>query len=117
VFGFSALGIALATCGLLPPTYFTDYAVMTIIQGLAVPFFTGPYTVLVQTQFEPKYLGRVFSIYGSIVQLPAMLGLLFVGILADDICVEKVFLIGGMIVTVTAIFLGSIPAVRSLEKE
>ncbi|MFD2556132.1 MFS transporter [Sphingobacterium tabacisoli] len=117
VFGFSALGIALATCGLLPPTYFTAYAVMTIVQGLAVPFFTGPYTVLVQTQFEPKYLGRVFSISGSIVQLPAMLGLLFAGILADNIGVEKVFLIGGIIVTVTAIFLGSIPAVRSLEKE
>ncbi|MBL1409296.1 MFS transporter [Sphingobacterium faecale] len=117
VFGFSAVGIALATCGLLPPTYFTVYAVMTIVQGLAVPFFTGPYTVLVQTQFEPKYLGRVFSISGSIVQLPAMLGLLFAGILADDIGVEKVFFIGGIIVTVTAIFLGSTPAVRSLEKE
>ncbi|MDR2284791.1 MAG: MFS transporter [Sphingobacterium sp.] len=117
VFGFSALGIALATCGVLPPTYFTAYATMTIVQGLAVPFFTGPYTVLVQTQFEPKYLGRVFSISGSIVQLPAMLGLLFAGILADDIGVEKVFLIGGIVVTTTAIFLSLIPAVRRLEKE
>ncbi len=117
VFGFSALGIALATCGVLPPTYFTAYAAMTIVQGLAVPFFTGPYTVLVQTQFEPKYLGRVFSISGSIVQLPAMLGLLFAGILADDIGVEKVFLIGGIVVTTTAIFLGLIPVVRRLEKE
>ncbi len=117
VFGFSALGIALATCGVLPPTYFTAYAVMTILQGLAVPFFTGPYTVLVQTQFDPKYLGRVFSISGSIVQLPAMLGLLFAGILADDIGVEKVFLIGGIVVTTTAIFLSLIPAVRRLEKE
>ncbi|ERJ58044.1 MFS transporter [Sphingobacterium paucimobilis] len=116
VFGFSALGIALAICGVLPSAYFATYAVMTIVQGLAVPFFTGPYTVLVQTQFDPKYLGRVFSISGSIVQLPAMLGLLFAGILADNIGVEKIFLIGGIIVTMTAIFLGSIPAVRRLEK-
>lgn len=115
VFGFFTLGLALVGCGALPTSYFSVYAMLTVVQGLAVPFFTGPYTVLIQTQFAPKYLGRIFALSGSIVQLPAMIGLLFAGVLADDIGVEKIFLIGGTIVMFTAILLGSVPAVRRLE--
>lgn len=113
--GFSALGIALAICGTLPPSYFAVYAIFTVAQGLAVPFFTGPYTVLVQTQFVPKYQGRIFAISSSVVQLPAMLGLLFAGVLADQIGVEKIFLIGGVVVMLTGLFLITIRVVQQLE--
>lgn len=116
VFGFSGLGIILAICGALPSASFTLYAILTIAQGLAVPLFTGPFTVLIQTQFNQDYLGRVFSISGSVNQLPAMIGLLFAGFIADGIGVEKLFLFGGLIVAATGAFLFFIPAVQELEK-
>ncbi|MDH5827156.1 hypothetical protein ACFX5U_06775 [Sphingobacterium sp. SG20118] len=59
ILGFSGLGVVLAICGALPSGYFTAYAILTIVQGFAVPLFTGPFTVLIQTQFPPAYLGRV----------------------------------------------------------
>lgn len=115
IFGFSGLGLVLAICGALPSTFFITYAVLTIGQGLAVPFFTGPFTVLIQTQFESVYLGRVFALYGSLSQLPAIIGLLFAGFIADEIGVEKLFLFGGLVVMLTGVSLFFIPAVQRVE--
>lgn len=115
IFGFSGLGLVLALCGALPSSFFITYAVLTIGQGLAVPLFTGPFTVLIQTQFESVYLGRVFALYGSLSQFPAIIGLLFAGFIADEIGVEKLFLFGGIIVMLTGVSLFFIPAVQRVE--
>lgn len=115
IFGFSGLGLVLALCGALPSDFFVTYAVLTIGQGLAVPLFTGPFTVLIQTQFESVYLGRVFALYGSLSQFPAIIGLLFAGFIADEIGVEKLFLFGGIIVMLTGVSLFFIPAVQQVE--
>ncbi|AIM36664.1 major facilitator transporter [Sphingobacterium sp. ML3W] len=117
ILGFSGLGAVLAICGALPSGYFTAYAILTIVQGFAVPLFTGPFTVLIQTQFPPTYLGRVFALFGSISQLPAMIGLLFAGYIADDIGVEKLFVFGGVVVAMTGIILFFIPSVQHLEEK
>ncbi|MBB2950921.1 MULTISPECIES: MFS transporter [Sphingobacterium] len=117
IFGFSGLGLVLALCGALPSSFFITYAVLTIGQGLAVPLFTGPFTVLIQTQFESVYLGRVFALYGSLSQFPAIIGLLFAGFIADEIGVEKLFLFGGIIVMLTGVSLFFIPAVQQVEHQ
>lgn len=115
IFGFSGLELVLALCGALHSSFFITYAVLTIGQGLAVPLFTGPFTVLIQTQFESVYLGRVFALYGSLSQFPAIIGLLFAGFIADEIGVEKLFLFGGIIVMLTGVSLFFIPAVQRVE--
>lgn len=115
--GLFGLGIVLAVCGVLPSTYFTVFVVLTIFQGLAVPLFTGPFTVLIQTQFASEYLGRVFALFGSVSQLPAMIGLLFAGFIADDIGVEKLFLFGGLVLAIIGIGLIFIPSVQQLEQK
>lgn len=56
------LGAALAFCGILPADGFVLFAALTVAQGIVVPFFSGPFTSLLQTQFKPAYLGRVFSL-------------------------------------------------------
>lgn len=115
IFGFSGLGLILALCGALPSSFFITYAVLTIGQGLAVPLFTGPFTVLIQTQFESVYLGRVFALYSSLSQFPAIIGLLFAGFIADEIGVEKLFLFGGIVVMLAGVSLFFIPAVQRVE--
>ena len=55
----------LAFCGILPADGFVLFAALTVAQGIVVPFFSGPFTSLLQTQFKPAYLGRVFSLFDS----------------------------------------------------
>ena len=117
IIGYFGLGLSLALCGALPSTYFITYAVLTVIQGLVVPLYTGPFTALLQTQFAPSYLGRIFSLYGSISQFPSVIGLLLTGFIADRLGVENIFIIGGKAISITGILLLCSASVRNLERK
>ena len=90
---------------------------LTVIQGLVVPLYTGPFTALLQTQFAPSYLGRIFSLYGSISQFPSVIGLLLTGFIADRLGVENIFIIGGIAISITGILLLCSASVRNLERK
>nr|WP_295870363.1 MFS transporter [uncultured Chitinophaga sp.] len=113
--GYAGLGIVLAACGLLPGTFFIGYAVLSIFQGLFVPLFTGPFTVLMQTQFAPNYLGRIFALYTSINQLPSIAGLVLTSLVADRIGIENFFVLGGTVTVLTAAALFFLPSVNKLD--
>lgn len=115
-FSYGALGLALAICGMLPPTGYVYFAVLSVIQGIIVPFFSGPFTSLLQTQFKPVYLGRIFSLFDSISLFPSMLGLLVTGFIADTIGIPSLFIYCGVATMLSAVWMMSIPAVRNLEK-
>lgn len=115
-FSYGALGLALAICGMLPSTGYVYFAVLSVIQGIIVPFFSGPFTSLLQTQFKPVYLGRIFSLFDSISLFPSMLGLLVTGFIADTIGIPSLFLYCGVATMLSAVWMMSIPAVRNLEK-
>ena len=68
---------------------------LTLVGGVAGAVYGGAFTVVVQTTVDPAALGRVFSIYGSIMLAPAMFGLLQTGFIADRIGIINVFLITG----------------------
>lgn len=115
-FSYGALGLALAICGMLPSTGYVYFAVLSVIQGIIVPFFSGPFTSLLQTQFKPVYLGRIFSLFDSISLFPSMLGLLVTGFIADTIGIPSLFIYCGVATMLSAVWMMSIPAVRNLEK-
>lgn len=56
--------------------------------GLTSPFY-GVQNALFQEQLPPEYLGRVFSLLGSVMSFAMPLGLLCSGIFAELIGVEK----------------------------
>lgn len=116
IVGYIALGIVLLICGALSPNLFTIYAILTIVQGIAVPLYEGSITALIQTQFETQYLGRIFGLIGSICQIPAIIGLLFTAELADQLGVENVYIAGGIALCFCAILICCIPSVRNIEK-
>lgn len=116
VSSYSVLGVALALCGVLPADGFIIFAILTVIQGIAVPFFSGPFTSLIQTQFEPAYLGRVFSLFDSISLIPSIVGLFVTGIVADSLGIANIFVYCGIAILLTAILMLCIPAVRNLER-
>ncbi|MDM1044535.1 MFS transporter [Myroides sp. 1354] len=114
VIGYIVLGLALLICGSLSPHLFVIYAILTVVQGIAVPLYEGSITALIQTQFESKYLGRIFGLIGSICQIPAIIGLMFTAELADRFGVQNVYVAGGIALCFCAILVLSIRRVREL---
>lgn len=110
------LGVCFAISGLLPPSGYVIYALFSVVQGIAIPFYSGPFTALLQTQIAPSYLGRAFALFDSISLLPSILGLMATGFLADSIGIPNIFIICGIatiIVGCSALF---IPSIMNLER-
>lgn len=90
---------------------------LSIVQGISMPFYSGPFTALLQTQIEVSFLGRVFSLFDSISLLPSILGLLATGFIADAIGIANVFVICGIAIVITGTLAFFIPSIMNLEKK
>lgn len=111
------VGVSIFITGLLPPSAFIIYAIMAVVQGISMPFYSGPFTALLQTQIEISFLGRVFSLFDSISLLPSMLGLLATGFIADAIGIANVFVICGIAIVMTGLLAFFIPSIMNLERK
>lgn len=113
---YLVIGISLVLCGLLPPGGFVWYAILSVMLGLSLPFYEGPFTALLQTQVSADVLGRVFSFFFSASLLPAMVGLLATGFVADAIGVPNVFLFGGIAIIIIGGGAFFVPSIMNMEK-
>lgn len=111
------VGVSIFITGLLPPSAFIIYAIMAVVQGISMPFYSGPFTALLQTQIEVSFLGRVFSLFDSISLLPSILGLLVTGFIADAIGIANVFVICGIAIVMTGLLAFFIPSIMNLERK
>lgn len=109
------MGACLAGSGLLPINGFIIFALCCGIMGLSVPFYSGVQTALFQEKIKPEYLGRVFSLTGSIMSLAMPVGLILSGLFADRIGVNHWFFISGLLIIGTAIICPLIPSISKLE--
>jgi len=92
---YLVLGAAFFASGMLPPSGFSLFVGLTFVGGLAGAVYGGVFTVVVQTAVDPAALGRVFSLYASIMLTPALFGVLQTGFVADRIGIVNVFLVTG----------------------
>ena len=111
------IGVSIFVSGILPPSAFIIYAIFAIVQGISMPFYSGPFTALLQTQIEVSFLGRVFSLFDSISLLPSILGLLATGFIADAIGIANVFVICGIAIVRTGTLAFFISSIMNLEKK
>jgi len=107
---------SLFVSGLLPANGFIAFAVCSWLMGVSGPFYWGMYTPLLQSNFEPEYLGRVMSLSTSIMVICSPLGLSLSGAFAEIFGVEKWFLIAGAMTLLAAILCLSIPTIRNCDK-
>ena len=113
---YLGMGTAFFASGLLPPAAFPVFLALTLMGGVAGAVYGGAFTVMVQTAVDPAALGRVFSIYGSIMLAPAMFGLLQTGFIADRIGILNVFLITGGALALLGAISFFVPAIRRVIK-
>jgi MFS transporter, DHA3 family, macrolide efflux protein len=114
---FVMMGVSLSATGLLPPNGFAIFVICCVIMGFSVPFYSGVQTALFQEKIKPEYLGRVFSLTGSIMSLVMPLGLILSGIFSDRIGVNHWFFISGILILGIAIVCPILTEVRKLDLE
>jgi DHA3 family macrolide efflux protein-like MFS transporter len=111
------MGASLAVSGLLPPSGFAIFAVCCACMGLSVPFYSGVQTALFQEKIKPEYLGRVFSLTGSIMSLAMPLGLILSGFFADQIGANRWLLLSGLVIIGIAIVCPMVAVIRKLDSK
>lgn len=112
---YIALGLSLAVSGLLSPTGFLYFAVLTALGGAAASIHNASFTTILQEQVHSSMLGRVFSMYFSIALLPAMIGLVSTGFVADQIGISQTFVILGSVIVFIGIVSFFVPILRRLD--
>ncbi|MEF2968574.1 MFS transporter [Paenibacillus sp. M1] len=112
----SLMGLALILSGLLPAGGFYFFLICCVLMGFSGPFYNGVQIALFQEKIEPEYLGRVFGLLGSVMALAMPLGLVFSGVFADRIGVNRWFFLSGAIIVGVAVLCLLIPAVRQLDR-
>lgn len=114
IFANLFIGMIYFTSGMLPPSGFWHFAVLTGISGIMGAIWNGAFVVIMQTQLDHSVLGRAFSTYDSLILLPSVLGLLATGYITKQIGYDKALLISGLIIFALSFVLYLIPSVREL---
>ncbi len=108
------MGIGVAISGILPPNVFIGFVICCTVMGGSAPFYSVQ-NALFQEKIKPEYLGRVFSLLGSVMSFTMPLGLLFSGLFAERIGVEKWFFVSGIGIISLSILVFVLPVVQSLD--
>jgi len=92
------VGASFLLSGLLPPTAFRWFALLTAAAGISSSVYSASFIAVVQTRIPSDVLGRVLSLYFSLSLLPSALGLLGAGFLAESIGLTTTFILSGAII-------------------
>lgn len=115
VLAIIGMGVCLMIMGILPPTGFVIFTILTLGTGLAAPFFSSLFMTMIQEQIAPEYLGRVLGVSSSIMALAGPLGLIFSGMFAERIGLSNWFLISGIVTLLCAVLCQGIKSVRQAD--
>lgn len=106
---------SLLLVGILPPGGYWVFAICSLLIGFSGPFYWGTYTPILQTHFEGEYLGRVLTLTGCVRYLFGPIGLGIESVLSETFGVNSWFVIGGVLVLISALLILAIPAVRKCD--
>ncbi|MEG2365913.1 MAG: MFS transporter [Alistipes sp.] len=90
------VGITFVLSGLLSTNQFVLFALLTTAAGVSSSIFTASFISVVQQRIAPEVLGRVLSLYSGLSLMPAMLGLLGTGFLAEKMGLIPTFIVAGV---------------------
>ena len=119
LFSYLVIGVTIGLSGLLPGTQkgFMVFVALNAIAGFATPYFNTLLMAMIQQSYEPKYLGRVLGVINSWMSITGPVGLIFAGPIADNIGVEKMFMIAGIGTLVCGVVNVLIPQARNYDIE
>ena len=111
------LGVSLAGSGLLPPSGYSYFVVLTAMSGVSGAIYNSCFNTVLQETVNPSMLGRVFSMYFSVALLPSLLGLVGIGFFADTIGLAQTFVLLGGVIFVLGVISFTVPSLKVLGKK
>jgi MFS transporter, DHA3 family, macrolide efflux protein len=87
----AGLSISLMGFGVMMLGFVNNFYVyfgFMLFQGIALPFYNTPTMVMIQEQVDPKFMGRVMSIFSMINASAMPVGIMIFGPLADIVPIE-----------------------------
>ena len=94
----SIMGFGVLMLGVVGNFYV--YIMFMLVQGVVLPFYNTPMTVMIQEQVDPAYMGRVSSISTMINSIAMPIGIALFGPLADVVSIELLLLISGALMMI-----------------
>ena len=85
--------------------------------GAAYSVESATFTTIVQEKVNPEVLGRVFSMYFSLILLPSMIGLFSTGFLVEAIGINQAFIVLGILTAIVGGLSFMIPTLMALDKK
>lgn len=111
------VGASFLLSGLLPPTAFRWFALLTAAAGISSSVYSASFIAVVQTRIPSDVLGRVLSLYFSLSLLPSALGLLGAGFLAESIGLTTTFILSGAIICTLGVVGFCSPKIMRLDRQ
>ncbi len=103
-------------CGLLAAEHFVLFVALTGIGGVASAVYNASFNTLIQEKIEPEVLGRVFAMFGSISLFPSLMGLLGIGIFAEDLGIRNTFVLLGGLIALLGVISFFLPKVMAIDR-
>lgn len=110
------LGITLCASGLLSPSAYPYFVVLTAMGGVSGAVYNSCFNTVLQETISPAMLGRVFSMYFSVALLPSLIGLVGIGFFADTIGLAETFVLLGAVIFAIGFASYFIPSLTALGK-
>jgi DHA3 family macrolide efflux protein-like MFS transporter len=108
----SIMGFGVLMLGVVANFYV--YIFFMLVQGVVLPFYNTPMTVMIQEQVDPAYMGRVSSISTMINSIAMPIGIALFGPLADVVSIELLLLISGALMMIFGfLYLGNRPMMNA----
>jgi DHA3 family macrolide efflux protein-like MFS transporter len=101
--GIFFLGVGLLIVGIITPNDFWIAVAGLLIVGFMVSVANGPLFAILQATIPHEMQGRVLSVVSSGATMMTPIGLVFAGPIADLFGVQLMFIIAGVVTTVTAL--------------
>jgi DHA3 family macrolide efflux protein-like MFS transporter len=113
---YLVLGLSMLFIGILPKEFFILFVSLTGLGGIASSVYYASFNTLIQEKIEPEVLGRVFAMFGSISLFPSLLGLMGIGIFAEDLGIRNSFILLGGLIAVIGLISFFIPKVMNIDR-
>jgi len=99
----AALSFGVLTALLGVSSIFWFYLLIMFLEGVGMPYFSNPLTVLLQEKVDTDMQGRVFSMLQIVSSTAMPLGMLVFGPLADIVSIELLLVVSGILMAAASV--------------
>ena len=100
---FACLLLSCCTIGLGLAPLFWFYVFIMAVAGVSLPLFNTPAMVMIQSNVEPAFMGRVFSVLTMTGSVMMPLGMLIFGPLTDNVNINYIFIGTGIMLVLLCV--------------